>query len=313
MLGICKTVWNEESAMKCAFLGLGNMGKAMAARLLANMRAGDSLAVWNRTPAAADSLVAQGAERASTPAEAVRDADVVFSMLFDDAAHESVILGPEGALEAMKPGSLHVACSTISVALADRLAEEHSKRDVQFVAAPVFGRPNVAAEGKLWIVVAGETTAVARTRSLLEPLSRGVSVVGERPSQANAVKLAGNFLITMMIQSLSEVAVFAEASGLEPAMVLETVNQALFQSPFYTNYSKVMLNPPEVPGATVELGVKDLSLFLDAARAKDVDLTIAERMAGRFEEAIAAGLGKADWAAGMLEATQRAAVQTSGR
>jgi len=291
--------------MKIAFLGLGNMGTAMALRLLASLHTGDSLVVWNRTAAAAAPLEALGAEFAATPANAVRDAEAVFTMLFDDAANEAVIL--DGVLAAMQPGALHIACSTISVALSDRLAEEHATRGLAFVAAPVFGRPNVAAEGRLWIALAGEGSAVARARPLLEPLSRGVSIVGERPSQAHAVKLAGNFLITMMIQSLSEVIVFAEASGLNPAAVLETINSALFQSPFYAAYGKVMLNPPETPAATIELGVKDLSLFLDAAWARGSRLTIAERMAERFQEAIAEGLGKSDWAAGLLKAAQLAA------
>jgi len=292
--------------MKIAFLGLGNMGTPMVRRILAAAHTGNTVTVWNRTLAATEPLVAQGAKAANTPAEAVQGAEVVISMLFDDAANESVLLGPDGALSGMASETLHIACSTISVALADRLAAEHAKQGVAYVASPVFGRPNVAAEGKLWIVLAGDGAAVARARSVVEPLSRGISIVGDRPSQANAVKLAGNFLITMMIQSLSEVAVFAEASGLDPAAVLETVNNALFQSPFYTAYSKVMLDPPEQPGATVELGVKDLTLFLDAARAGGAKLTIAERMAERLEEAITAGLGKTDWAAGMFKATQMA-------
>jgi 3-hydroxyisobutyrate dehydrogenase-like beta-hydroxyacid dehydrogenase len=117
----------------------------------------------------------------------------------------------------------------------------------------------------------------------------------------------GNFLITMMIQSLSEAAIFAEASGIDPALLLETVNSALFQSPFYAAYSKVMLDPPTPPGATVALGVKDLKLFLEAAQANKVHLTIAEKMADRFAEAIAAGLEDADWAGGMLAAAEQAA------
>ncbi len=293
--------------MKIAFLGLGNMGTAMAGRLLAALDTGDTLTVWNRTAKAAEGLVEQGAKLAATPAEAAEEAEVVFSMLFDDAAHEAVVLGAEGIAAAMKPGALHVACSTISVALSERLAEEHGKRGVGYLAAPVFGRPNVAAEGKLWIVIAGDNEAVAKGRRLLDSLSRGVSVVGNRPAQAHALKLAGNFLITMMIQSLSEAVVFAEASGLDPAMALETINSALFQSPFYAAYGKVMLSPPEKPGATVELGVKDLGLFLDAARADGTRLTIAERMADLFQEAIGEGLGKSDWAAGMLQATRLAA------
>jgi len=204
-------------------------------------------------------------------------------------------------------GALHIACSTISVALSERLAREHASRGQEYVAAPVFGRPNVAAEGRLWIAVAGTDAAIARARPVLEPLCRGISIAGSRPSQAHAVKLAGNFLITMMIQSLSEAVVFARASGIDPAAMLEIVNSALFQSPFYAAYGKVMLEPPAQPGATVTLGVKDLKLFLGAAEAGKVRLAIAEQMTHRYDDAFAAGLGSADWPSGMLATAELAA------
>jgi 3-hydroxyisobutyrate dehydrogenase-like beta-hydroxyacid dehydrogenase len=280
------------------------MGSIMARRLLA---AGHDVTVWNRTRASAEALITNGASVADTAAEAARGKDVVLSMLFDDAANEEVLLRAEGALSAMDAGVLHIACSTISVALSDRLAQEHASRGQAYVAAPVFGRPNIATEGRLWIVAAGAEAAIAKARPVLEPLSRGISVAGSRPSQAHAVKVAGNFLITMMIQSLSEVVVFAKASGIDPAAMLEMVNSALFQSPFYAAYSKVMLEPPAQPGATVALGVKDLNLFLEAAEERGVHLTIAEKMRARFEEAIAAGLENADWASGMLAAAELAA------
>jgi 3-hydroxyisobutyrate dehydrogenase-like beta-hydroxyacid dehydrogenase len=290
--------------MKIAFLGLGKMGTAMARRLL---NAGHEVTVWNRHNAKAEALTSAGASIAATPAEAARGKDAVLSMLFDDAANEEVLLGSKGALAGIETGAVHIACSTISVALSQRLAREHESLGQQYVAAPVFGRPNVAADGKLWIVAAGAEDAIAKARPVLEPLSRGISVAGSQPEQAHAVKLAGNFLITMMIQSLSEAAIFAEASGIDPALLLETVNSALFQSPFYAAYSKVMLDPPTPPGATVALGVKDLKLFLEAAQANKVHLTIAEKMADRFAEAIAAGLEDADWAGGMLAAAEQAA------
>jgi 3-hydroxyisobutyrate dehydrogenase-like beta-hydroxyacid dehydrogenase len=175
------------------------------------------------------------------------------------------------------------------------------------VAAPVFGRPNVAAEGKLWIVAAGSDDAIAKAKPLLEQMSRGISVAGANPAQAHAVKLAGNFMITMMIQAMCEVVIFGKASGLDPAVLLETINSALFQSPFYVAYGKVLLDPPSPPGATVALGVKDLKLFLEAAQSNGVDLAIAERIDGRLAEAISAGLGNSDWAAGMLKAAELAA------
>jgi 3-hydroxyisobutyrate dehydrogenase-like beta-hydroxyacid dehydrogenase len=289
--------------MKIAFLGLGNMGSLMARRLLA---AGHEVTVWNRHRAKAEPMAAEGASIAATPAEAARAKDAVISMLFDDIANEEVLLGAGGALSAMESGALHIACSTISIALSERLAAEHQSRGLDYVAAPVFGRPNIAAEGKLWIVAAGADSAIAKARPMLEPLSRGISVIGPKPAQAHAVKLAGNFLITMMIQSLSEAFVFAAANGIAPATLLETVNSALFQSPFYAAYGKVMLNPPEQPGATIGLGFKDLKLFLEAAEANNIWLTVADLMQDRFEEAIASGLANNDWAGGLLQATENA-------
>jgi len=289
--------------MKIGFLGLGNMGSAMARRLIA---AGHEVTVWNRNRAKAEALASEGASVAATPAEAAQGKDAVVSMLFNDAANEEVLLGPDGALSAMEPGTLHIACSTISVALSERLTREHEARNLQFVAAPVFGRPNIAAEGKLWIVAAGAEDAIAKARPVLEVMSRGITIAGPKPAQAHAIKVAGNFLITMMIQSLSEAFVFAKVSGIDPALLLETVNSALFQSPFYAAYGKVMLNPPEQPGATIELGVKDLKLFLEAAEANKAWLTVADLMQDRFEEAIASGLGNADWAAGLLQAAENA-------
>src|ERR1035441_2299464 len=185
--------------MKIGFLGLGKMGSPMARHLLG---AGHELAVWNRTEGRAEPVIRQGAIAAATPAEAELGADAVVTMLFDDAAIEEVLFGSNGLLDALSPGSLHICCSTVSVALSERLTAEHQKRGIDFVAAPVFGRPNVAEEGRLWVVAAGAENAVARARPLLEPLSRGISVVGKEPRQAHAVKLGGNFLITMMVQSL---------------------------------------------------------------------------------------------------------------
>jgi 3-hydroxyisobutyrate dehydrogenase-like beta-hydroxyacid dehydrogenase len=289
--------------MKIGFLGLGTMGSLMARRLLA---AGHEVTVWNRHRAKAEPLAAEGASIAATPAEAAQDKEAVVSMLFDDAANEEVLLGPGGALAAMEPGLLHIACSTISVALSERLTTEHASRGLDYVAAPVFGRPNIAAEGKLWIVAAGPDSAIAKAHPVLEPLSRGISAIGAQPAQAHAVKLAGNFLITTMIQSLSEAFIFAKANGIAPALLLETVNSALFQSPFYAAYGKVMLNPPEQPGATIELGFKDLKLFLEAAETNKVWLTAADLMQDRFEEAIASGLANADWAGGLLQAAENA-------
>jgi 3-hydroxyisobutyrate dehydrogenase-like beta-hydroxyacid dehydrogenase len=281
----------------------------MARRL---MEAGHELSVWNRTEGRAEPLIREGAIAAATPAEAELGADAVITMLFDDAANEEVMFGANGLMEALSPGGLHIACSTISVALSERLTEEHRRRGHAFVAAPVFGRPNVAEAGRLWIVMAGEDGAVKRARPLLEPMARGVSVVGREPRQAHAVKLGGNFMISAMVHTLGEAFVYAERQGIEPETFLETVNSALFQSPFYAAYGEVMLHPPEKPGATIDLGAKDMRLLREAAAGRRTRLSLADEMAAIFAEARLDGLGGEDWAVGQYHMAQRRGVVEPG-
>jgi 3-hydroxyisobutyrate dehydrogenase-like beta-hydroxyacid dehydrogenase len=300
--------------LRIGFLGLGKMGEPMAKRLLA---ARYELTVWNRTHERTAALVRDGAQAAATPAEVARASDVVITMLFDDAAHEEVLFGPKGLpvnglLGGLRPGALHISMSTISVALSERLTEEHTRRGQAYLAAPVFGRPNVAESGKLWIAVAGAEDAVHIARPLLEPLSRGISVVGKQPSQAHALKLGGNFLISAMIHSLGESFVYAESQGIEPEVFLETVNSALFQSPFYAAYGNVMLHPPESPGATMELGAKDLRLLREAAEKRGARLSLADELAEVFDEARRQGLGNEDWAVGQYRMAQRRGKQGTG-
>jgi 3-hydroxyisobutyrate dehydrogenase-like beta-hydroxyacid dehydrogenase len=292
--------------MKLAFLGLGKMGGAIAARLLDS---GCDLTVWNRTASASAPLAGKGATVAASPVEAVRQADIVFTMLNDDASVEALVFGEHGGsgiLSALQPGSIHVSLSTISVKLSRRLTAEHAQAGGEFVAAPVFGRPNVAAEGKLWIVGGGGEAAVARLRPLLESVSRGLTIVSDEPWRAHALKIGGNFLITAMIESLSEAMVFADAHGIDPRVFVETVNSALFRSPFYEAYGNVMLNPPEQPGATINLGAKDMALFRAAAREAGVQTPLADEFAGDLSAAAEAGLQDRDWAAGLYQLAQSA-------
>jgi 3-hydroxyisobutyrate dehydrogenase-like beta-hydroxyacid dehydrogenase len=288
--------------MKLGFLGLGAMGTPMALRLIA---AGHELSVWNRTEGRTKPLLREGAIAAATPAEAELGADAVITMLFDDAANEQVLFGPNGLVDALEPGALHISCSTISVNLSERLTAEHARRGIDFVAAPVFGRPNVAAEGRLWIVAAGSDAAIQRARPVFEPLSRGISVIGREPRQAHALKLGGNFLISAMIHSLSEAFVYAESQGIEPAAFLEAVNSALFQSPFYAAYGNVMLHPPTNAGATIALGTKDIRLLREAAASRNTRLSLADNLAEIFTRAQEAGLGNEDWAVGQYRMAQR--------
>jgi 3-hydroxyisobutyrate dehydrogenase-like beta-hydroxyacid dehydrogenase len=278
--------------MKIAFLGLGTMGSILAERLI---HAGHAVTVWNRSPRAADALSAKGGIAMPTAKQAIDGQELVLSMLFDDAAYEDLFLSDGGLVESMKPGQLHLALSTLSVALSMRLAEEHAFRGQAYVGAPVFGRPNVAAEGKLWIVLAGADDAVAIARPALESLSRGITVIGTEPWQAHALKLGGNFMIASMIQTLSEAMAFAKSQGIDAESFAATVNSALFQSPFYENYARVMLHPPEKPGATVQLGAKDTRLFREAGAAAGFTSGLAEFLAGELEQSIRDGEGDSDW------------------
>jgi 3-hydroxyisobutyrate dehydrogenase-like beta-hydroxyacid dehydrogenase len=285
------------ATMRIAFLSTGQMGSPIAAFLI---KSGHSVTVWNRTSSRLQPLVEQGATAASSPAEAVNACEVVFTMPMDDAALEEILFS-DGMIESLPQGAVHVSLSTISVQLSQRLTVEHATRKQGFVAAPVFGRPNVAAEGKLWIVAAGKQKDLEKVQPLVESFSRGMTLVGEKPYKAHALKIGGNFLITAMIASLSEGFVYAESQSIDPALYIEGVNAALFRSPFYEAYAKVMLHPPDTPGATIALGQKDMRLFREAAAATNTRTPLADHFQEQMQRASDAGLRDRDWAAGYYQ------------
>jgi 3-hydroxyisobutyrate dehydrogenase-like beta-hydroxyacid dehydrogenase len=278
--------------MKIGFLGLGKMGTPMALRL---RTAGHEVSVWNRTEGRTKPLLREGAIAAGTPAEAELGSDAVVTMLFNDAAYEDVLFGPNGLAGALEPGALHISSSTISVALSERLTAYYAERGVDFVAAPVFGRPSAAEQGKLWVVAAGSDAAITRARPILEAMSRGISVVGGEPPMAHAVKLGGNFLIFATTQSLCEAFVYAEKQGVDPGAFSEAINSALFQSPLYAAYTKLILHPPEHPGASIDLAIKDLGLLREAAAGRNTRVSLADTMFEIFHEARRQGLTDLDW------------------
>ncbi|HEU4361562.1 MAG TPA: NAD(P)-dependent oxidoreductase, partial [Mycobacterium sp.] len=185
---------------KIGFIGLGNMGAGMAANLLT---AGYQVTVYNRSRAKADPLAANGARVADTVADACR-ADVVFTMLADDAAVEGVCFGDGGILATMPQDAIHVSSSTISTALSQRLTAVHSAAGQQFVAAPVFGRPDAAQAGRLFVIAAGPAEAIAATSPLLDAVGQRTFIVSDQPTAANLIKLSGNFLLASVIESLGE-------------------------------------------------------------------------------------------------------------
>src|SRR5205814_3384026 len=187
--------------MKVGFIGLGNMGSGMARNLI---KAGHTLVVYNRTRSRAEELRPLGAKVAENPGEAAANAEVVITMLADDHAVEDVLLGPGNILDTLPAGAVHISMSTISVDLSRRLAAAHQEKKQHYLAAPVFGRPDAAAAGKLFIVVAGSAEQIERCRALFDAMGQTTFVVGQEPPMANVVKLTGNFMITTVIESLAE-------------------------------------------------------------------------------------------------------------
>jgi 3-hydroxyisobutyrate dehydrogenase-like beta-hydroxyacid dehydrogenase len=279
--------------MNVAFFGTGNMGLPMARNLL---RAGHSLAVWNRTRERARPLEAEGARIAATPADAARGCEAMVTMLADDRAVEEALF--DGALHALPEDAVHAGMSTVSVALSKRLAEEHGVRGQGYVAAPVFGRPEAAAEKRLWVVAAGPPGQVERCRPLFDAIGRGVSVVGAQPEAANAVKLAGNLSIAAVIETLAEAYALAGKYGVAPRTLLDTINSALFASPLYANYGGIIADGRfEPPGFRLRLGLKDVRLLLEAAESVSQPLPLASLVRDRMLAAMAHGMENSDWSA----------------
>jgi 3-hydroxyisobutyrate dehydrogenase-like beta-hydroxyacid dehydrogenase len=280
--------------MDIAFLGLGKMGRGMAANLL---QAGHNVTVWNRTRSRADELQSRGAHVAATPAEAAR-AGIAITMLADDQAVESAVYGETGILGALPAGGIHISMSTISVALSARLAEAHHAAGQSYVAAPVLGRPEAAAVAKLLIIAAGAPESIARVQPLFDVMSQKTNVVGSNPSAANVVKLCCNFFIASIIESLGETFALARKSGIEAAKLLEVFNSSPATAPLVATYGALIAEGKFTPpGFNLPLGLKDVRLVLAAADSAGAPLPIANLLHDRFLTAIARGLSDKDWSA----------------
>ncbi len=288
--------------MTTGFIGLGGMGAAMAANLV---RAGQVVRVWNRSPGPVAALVAQGAEAAASPAEAAQ-AEVLFSMLADDTATRLAIVDA-GALDALPAGAVHVNMATVSVAFAREMAALHAGRGVGYVAAPVLGRPDMAAAGKLNILAAGPTGLINRVQPLLDAIGQKTWRFGEQPEQANAVKLAANFMIASAIEAMAEASTLAAGFGVPPGAFLDMIAATLFAAPVYKGYGTLIAERRFVPaGFKMTLGLKDIRLALEAAEAAHVPLPFAGVLKDNLLDGIAHGGANSDWAALAQVAVRRA-------
>ena len=275
-------------------VGLGNMGAPIAERLRA---AGHPLQVHNRTPERMEPLVAAGAGAAASPAAAVPERGIVFSIVSDDDALRDICEPPHGIL-ANAEGVVHVSMSTIGLATAHAMQERHAAVGASYLCAPVFGRPPAAAAGALWIALSGNPEAKARVMPVLDAFTAGVQDFGEAPGAANVVKLANNFLIGAAIESMAEACALVEKHQVSRSAFISLITNGLFNCPVYHNYGEqIAVQRYEPAGFRLELGLKDIMLALDAAADGAVPMPTASLVRDRILATLSAGYGGKDWAA----------------
>lgn len=281
--------------MNVGFIGLGNMGSAMARNLI---KAGHTLTVYNRTRSRSEELLSVGATVAGTPGEAASGAEALITIVADDRAVEDVLFGQGNVIASLPDGAVHISMTTMSVSLSHRLVEVHRVNNQHYVAAPVFGRPDAAAAAKLVIVVAGPAQQIARCEGLFEAMGQKTFVVGDEAPAAHLMKIAGNFLITAVIESLAEAFALLRKSGVDPQKFLDVITASLFPSRVYQNYGGMIAADRFEPiGFRMPLGMKDNRLVLAAAEEAAVPMPMASLIRDRMLAATAQGMGEADWAA----------------
>jgi 3-hydroxyisobutyrate dehydrogenase-like beta-hydroxyacid dehydrogenase len=279
------------------------MGSAMAANLL---KAGHDVTVFNRSPEKARSLLELGAHQAPSIA-GVCNGETVITMLADDKAVADIALTDNGIVGKLRPGAIHVSMSTISVALSKELARAHAEAGQRFVAAPVFGRPEAAAAAKLFIVTAGDPTAVEACQPLLGAMGQKVLSIGTEPAAANLVKLSGNFLLASAIEALGEAIALVRKAGMDAHAFVDLLTSTIFPAPAYKTYGGLIADNSFQPASfAAPLGFKDIRLTLAAADSLRVPMPLGRLLHDRFLGLLAQGGEHLDWAAIGGLATQAA-------
>lgn len=290
---------------RIGFVGIGSMGAAMARNLVAS---GFEVRAWNRTPERAREIT--GASAVALPREAAEPGGIVVSMVSDDAALREVTCGADGVLEGLGRGGVHLSMSTVAPGTSRALAAEHARRESSYVAAPVFGRPDAAAARKLWIAVAGPQQAKERARPVLDALGQGSFDFGDNPAAASVVKLAGNFLIAALMESIAEAFALAEKNGVARSAIHEMLDATLFACPVFHTYGRIIALESYSPARfKLTLGLKDVNLALQAAASSRMPMPLASLLRDRFYAALAKGREDLDWSAIALGASEDAGLR----
>jgi 3-hydroxyisobutyrate dehydrogenase len=281
------------SKFRVGFLGLGIMGSGMARRLAAN---GFPVAVYNRNLKKAEGFAEAGARVATSPRDAASDADVVMCMVADDAASRSMWLGDDGALSAVKPGTICIDSSTISVGWARELAAAVEGRKGEFLDTPVTGSKAQAASGELNFLVGGSPATLEKARPVLAAISKTITPIGSVGSGA-LIKLINNFVCGVQIIAIAEAIAMIERSGLDRTRALEVLTNGAPGSPLVKTVSARMTAADYTPNFLLRLMAKDLDYSIQEADKLSLHLTTAAAALDTFQKAIAAGHGDKDIAA----------------
>jgi 3-hydroxyisobutyrate dehydrogenase-like beta-hydroxyacid dehydrogenase len=280
--------------MKTGFIGLGRMGSAMAANLL---KAGHEVTVFNRSPGKLRPLLDLGAHQADSVSAACRG-ELVITMLADDGAVADVAFQDGGIVNTLPKDAIHLSMSTISVELSKELTQTHAQAAQRFVAAPVFGRPDAAAAAKLYIVAAGDPTAVQTCQPLLDVLGQKTFPIGTTPASANLVKLSGNFLMAAAIEALGEALALIGKADIDRQVFVDLITSSIFNAPAYKIYGGLIAaNRFEPALFAAPLGFKDIRLALAAAESLRVPMPLGSLLHDRFLRLLAEGGERLDWAA----------------
>jgi len=278
---------------RIGFIGLGIMGKPMAARLV---RAGFPVVVHNRGPEAVEELTAEGAESASSPREVAERSDVVVTMLPDSPDVEAVVLGEDGVIAGAREGMLLVDMSTIAPATARKVHAALAQRGVEAVDAPVSGGEPAAVDGQLSIMAGGSEAAVERAAPIFAELGKATTHIGA-PGAGQVAKAANQVVVALTIQAVAEALTLASRAGVDPARVREALLGGFAQSKILEAHGERMLEGRFDPGFRIELHRKDLAIALQSAREEGVPLLATAQVAELFNALIAQGSGTLDHSA----------------
>jgi 3-hydroxyisobutyrate dehydrogenase-like beta-hydroxyacid dehydrogenase len=280
--------------VRVGFIGLGRMGRGMAARLIG---AGHDVALFDRQPAAVGALSAAGGRAASSIADLCADREVVITMLVDDGAVGGVVLDRGGLRDSLAAGAVHLVMGTHGVATVRELAAVHAAAGQTLVAAPVLGRPELAASGQLGIVVGGDVAAVSRCRPLFEAMGRRSFAAGVNPESATAIKLANNAVLGCAMVAMAEGFALVRKYDVDPHVLFDVMTEGLFAAPAYVVYGRKMVDETfDEVGSPVHVGLKDANLIAAAADLAGVPMPAHNVYRERLLGALAHGDGDRDQA-----------------